>query len=396
MQYCFVPANDRRVVYASHNYHINTELHPSRILKDHDIFYVIDGYCSVRLEDEELQINPGEIAVLPANHPHYGSRYYRANTHTIFIHFAFRKGDHKLEEHETPPENAILVNSRVHAINPALFQYFQDLERTYWSEMPHRELRCSAIMGLLLMEMHNCNMNEGIKRDPLILGIVAHMAEHPHRFYEIAELANEAGLSPKSLTSRFKAETGQTIHQYQLNKKLNQIAAMLRSESSAKLKSLAENFGFYDEFHLSASFKKKFGISPHQFSRNLEYAFDPSISGSDAFYDSVLQSSSIAHIANDNIQLISVKKLDQEGEMIRILLQLREFKKIESKAELLLNVTADAAFLSDANGIMQSNACVLSNDGRILSFQMRPLDSVTVALEIEKRKNRPGLFFSGG
>ncbi|MDR1446504.1 MAG: AraC family transcriptional regulator [Treponema sp.] len=35
------------------------------------------------------------------------------------------------------------------------------------------------------------------------------------------------------------------------------------------LKNLAFNFGFCDEFHLSSSFKKKFGVSPGRFGKNI-------------------------------------------------------------------------------------------------------------------------------
>ena len=384
MYYCFIPSNDRRVVYVSHNYHINPELHPSRLMKDHDIFYVVDGYCSVRLEDEELHINPGEIAVLPANHPHYAYKHYRANTHTIFIHFTFCEGDHKMGENETAPKNAIIVKSSVHARSPLIFHYFQELERIYWSEISHRELRCSAIICLLLMEMHNSHKNQVIKQDQIILELLSLITDHPQRFYTISELANEANISPKSLSYRFKAETGQTVHQYQLNKKLNQVAALLRSEFFTKLKSLADNFGFYDEFHLSSSFKKKFGISPKEFSRNLEYAFDSSIIGSKTYYDGILKSSDIVHITNDNVQLISTKKL--EGKIIRILLQFREFKGNNSNVQLQLNVTADTAYLWDVNGVLMPDTCTLSDDGRVLSFSIHPFSIVTVVLELMKNK----------
>jgi AraC-like DNA-binding protein len=48
---------------------------------------------------------------------------------------------------------------------------------------------------------------------------------------------------------------------------LDQIAGLIKSRSYTSLKVLASNFGFYDEFHLSAAFKKKFGAAPKGYSR---------------------------------------------------------------------------------------------------------------------------------
>ncbi|GHU04193.1 hypothetical protein FACS1894147_09090 [Spirochaetia bacterium] len=384
MLYCFKPANDREVVYVSHNYHIQPEFHPSRILKVHDIFYVIDGYCSVRLEGEELQINPGEIAILPARHPHYRSQLYRANTHTIFVHFCAHEEDHILLKDEIPGEDSILLPGKIYARNPVLLQYFQDLEKIYWSAMSHRERRCSAIMGLLLMEMHDCYKNEGIRQDELMINLLGLISGHPEKFYSIQELADQFNLSPKSLTSRFKAETGQALHQYQLNKKLDQAASLLRSESYVNLKSLADNFGFYDEFHLSAAFKKKFGISPDQFRKNLSYTFDPSVGGSQNQFPATLKNSSILHIINDNVSFVFAKKFG--GHTVRritkILLCFRETKGLDCKVELVISFTANTAWLTSQSGLERIGDCVLSADGREIAFPIKAWETINLALEL--------------
>jgi AraC-like DNA-binding protein len=111
-------------------------------------------------------------------------------------------------------------------------------------------------------------MQRNIKRDQRILECIDLIVHHPDTFYSIEELAKKMHISPKSFTSRFRSETGQSVHKYQMNRKLDQIAMLLRTESYTSLKNLALNYGFYDEFHLSASFKKKFGVSPAGYSKN--------------------------------------------------------------------------------------------------------------------------------
>jgi AraC-like DNA-binding protein len=90
----------------------------------------------------------------------------------------------------------------------------------------------------------------------------------PDKFYTLKELEKFTGLSRKSLTLHFRDITGQSIHKYQMNDKLEKIAALLRSGSFSNIRSLALDFGFCDEYHLGKCFKKKYGISPRRYSRD--------------------------------------------------------------------------------------------------------------------------------
>jgi AraC-like DNA-binding protein len=88
----------------------------------------------------------------------------------------------------------------------------------------------------------------------------------PDKFYPIGELEKFTGLSKKSLTSRFRELTGKSIHKYQMDNKLENVAALLRSKNFSNIRNLASDFGFYDEYHLGKCFKKKYGISPYRYS----------------------------------------------------------------------------------------------------------------------------------
>jgi AraC-like DNA-binding protein len=349
-------------------------------MEEHDIFYVIDGYCGFRLEDEEHHINPGEVAILPANHPHYGSGRYRANTHTIFVHFSVRPGDHRPAPGEQP--EGLLLRSCVHARSPVIYQYFQDLERAYWSDLSYREFRCSAILGLLLMELHDCCRNEGIRQNETILSLIDLMSRQPHRFFTIQELADHADMSPKSLTSRFKAETGQTIHQYQMNKKLYQIAALLRGEAGSRLKNLADNFGFYDEFHLSSSFRKKFGISPSQFSQNPSYPFDPAVTGCKRQLDDSLKFSNLLHLSTGGISFLGGKRARGTPGGRRLIFKFREAQGRDCMVRLWTAFSVTAASLTDAAGIERQEGCRLSRDGREITFPITAGSIAAVLLEL--------------
>ena len=81
--------------------------------------------------------------------------------------------------------------------------------------------------------------------------------------YSIQEIAAITGMNERTLSSRFRVLTGESIHQYQLNLKLDDAYRMLR-DGGANVKEVAAHFGFCDAYYFSRMFKKKFGVSPKE------------------------------------------------------------------------------------------------------------------------------------
>jgi AraC-like DNA-binding protein len=243
------------------------EIHASRTIPEHDIFYVIDGHFSLRIETEDLDFDKGDIAILPALHPHYGTKYCRSNSHTIFIHFDRRVPDKKLYKEPEEENGLFVIPSKIGPVNPIVSHYFYEISKIFRSKKSSWEIRCGALINLILGELNDFFRKKTGKGDVLISDIISYLDLHPERFFSIGELANMACMSPRTFVSRFKKAVHASVHQYQMEKKLEQIAALLRSELYSNLKNLAANFGFSDEFHLSSAFKKKYSVSPKFYKR---------------------------------------------------------------------------------------------------------------------------------
>jgi AraC-like DNA-binding protein len=266
MIYNFKVSNNRKIEEAAPNLYINPERHPTRLMACHDIFYLVEGQWAVLLEDEEIVLHTGDLAILPAGYHHKGHRLCKSGTRTLFIHFKCDKQDHEAipSSKEGLKKNYFTVTSHTHD-NCSIITYFRDIIRAYTTDFPHKELRCQLLLNLLLEELSDIYLQKNTKRDKQILNLFDTMINQGDKFFTINELAGMIHVSPKSLTARFRTETGQSVHKYQLNYKLDQVAVRLQTESFHSLKNLALNFGFYDEFHLSSSFKKKFGVSPREY-----------------------------------------------------------------------------------------------------------------------------------
>lgn len=269
MIYGFEPVTDRELLDSNLMYYRSKEKHPTRFLDFHDFFYLVSGSWAVRLEDELLQLQPGDVALLPANLHHYGEHFCVPGTQTLFIHFQVRGGDTILDKEAGPN---LPVQSVTHTYTNRILLMFQDIMKMYLLKPSRWEFRCSVLLNQLIIELSDLYRETGVQKDKVIIDILHLFIEHPEKFFSITELAVEAGMSPRSLSAQFKLQTGQSIHKYQINTKLEQIAKILRTNPNASLKNLAYTFGFCDEFHLSSSFKKKFGLSPIRYSNNKKIA----------------------------------------------------------------------------------------------------------------------------
>ena len=87
----------------------------------------------------------------------------------------------------------------------------------------------------------------------------------PQTFFSASELASDYYICERTLNNRFRAACGKSLHTCQMEIHLEMVRQFLLSQPHTKLREVALNFGFYDEFHLSKSFKKQFGLSPAQY-----------------------------------------------------------------------------------------------------------------------------------
>jgi AraC-like DNA-binding protein len=69
------------------------------------------------------------------------------------------------------------------------------------------------------------------------------------------------GVSYSSFRRAFRKETGLSPWQYLMSVRLNRARRLLSSRGT-KLESVAAAVGFSSAFHLSAAFKKAYGVSP--------------------------------------------------------------------------------------------------------------------------------------
>lgn len=94
--------------------------------------------------------------------------------------------------------------------------------------------------------------------------VVEHVQEQLGGELTLNDLAATAGLSPFHFARLFKNTTGQAPHQYIVQRRVERARDLLVSgqQSAAEIALAA---GFCDQSHLTAHFKRVFGVTPRQF-----------------------------------------------------------------------------------------------------------------------------------
>lgn len=91
-----------------------------------------------------------------------------------------------------------------------------------------------------------------------------HMHQNIGMPIRIDDLVRDTGLSRTAFFQRFRSMTGMSPSRYMLNLKLAYAKASLET-STLSVKEIASALQFYDEFHFSKAFKRRYGASPRVF-----------------------------------------------------------------------------------------------------------------------------------
>lgn len=134
------------------------------------------------------------------------------------------------------------------------------------SELEYRRQAAEHVVAALL-----CSLVARVAPDraaPRVTPIDAAMEHlYGHVDATLTDVASELGVTTEAIRKLFRRYFGDSPMHYFSAYHTQRLAVVLR-ESDATLRELAEEFGFYDEFHLSRVFKRHMGVSPSQYRKS--------------------------------------------------------------------------------------------------------------------------------
>ncbi len=266
----------RKVTLSNHNYSHEGIYHPDRTLSEYDLLYMQNGKWDVYEIDDDGQevcfpLEPGMVLLLRPGHRHYSKEPCSSEMRNLYVHFTVEEDPQwflnenapeqtTFEEGEIPLIFGQLVDCRDNSRMLTLLE--QIVEVFYSSGAGHKDLMLSSLLNLVLAELDLIYHQKKSGSDVLIREIIHRFHSHIDYFYSPQELADDYGVSLRTISGRFKRETGESIHRYQMNLKLLLAYDALPMSYGRGLRDIARSYGFYDEFQFSKLFKRKFGVSP--------------------------------------------------------------------------------------------------------------------------------------
>jgi AraC family transcriptional regulator len=94
--------------------------------------------------------------------------------------------------------------------------------------------------------------------------VIDYIHSNLHRNLGVAEIARVAFISPYYFGKLFKRSTGQTVHQYVLERRVRRAQSLL-STTDIGLSEIASSVGLANQSHFTTVFKTKLGVTPGYF-----------------------------------------------------------------------------------------------------------------------------------
>lgn len=247
-----------------------------RYLVDNRFLYVLDGQATIKTNTNHQILKSNDFAYLPAG---TCFSFERSKTKIAFICFDFtqkNKHFHRLipskdkicekDIIEKPDfTDYIMLNNEIFIKNASYFKNnFLNIVDLHWKFNEILNIKCNTYLKELICTVveNSCflinNYDENVNK------VLSYINMHFNENISNTSICNEIGYHSYYMNNLVKKQTGITIHQHIINKRLN-IARQLLLNTKLSIDEIAYLCGFSSQPHFSNIFKKYFKISPSKY-----------------------------------------------------------------------------------------------------------------------------------
>lgn len=238
----------------------------------YEIFLLLDGEITFLIEDQRWQLTPGDLVFLNDREIHKsinpgGKMYSRYGMHfnpALLSSFGGEGAENLLLAHFDRSAGPAVIHLEEPELRAAE-EKFAAIARDLAAGTAEGFIQAQANLALLLCSFVPARgMTPQVPRTHSFSDrVIAYLQAHTTEPFSLEHLEEVFSVNKHHLCRRFKQETGGTIYNYLLLKRIAMAQALLaRGES---VSAAGEAAGFSDYANFIRSFKKQTGMSPGQY-----------------------------------------------------------------------------------------------------------------------------------
>lgn len=258
--------------------------------QEYEIYFFHSGVCRYLIDNHIYDLQPGDIILmdgLTLHRPYTNPKieYVRSIMHfsPIVIQDILQtlNARYLLESFQQRPH--YLIRTKENQLSKELEDIFQKLVTTkrfiheYRTKRKDEQVLQTELTMLLiqaLITVHKLYEKKDllITKDTNIKGehsenIATYIQNHYMENLSVRSIAKALNLSPSYASHLFKKQTGFSIMEYVMERRLNQAKFLLEMKPDKKVKEIAKACGFNSDAHFSRFFRKEIGMTALEYRR---------------------------------------------------------------------------------------------------------------------------------
>lgn len=223
------------------------------------LFFIRSGSISMQFEGNISTARKGQLIIIDCLKPHK----YWANEDTEFLWL-------HLDGNNTREFFTKIVSERGHIFSAvksnSLYQDMLEIVSSCEFTIGSPDIVRSQIIYHLLCLLFMPNSSQSIdgNQDSIIGKSLRYIETHLYEPLSVEQIAASAGMSTSHFSRLFRAETGNSPHEYIILKRIDAAQGLLYT-SSLSIREIALQIGYNSESNFIVSFKKNVGVSPSRF-----------------------------------------------------------------------------------------------------------------------------------
>lgn len=239
-----------------------------RILREYQIIYIESGSGEVEFEESKNIFSAPFLIFLGPNQWHRYRPQKDSGWHEYWIGFTGYLIENLKDAQKIPLQNQVIPLKVGNPMGP----YFHEIEKVYSQNSENYDNKLISIMHQILVQISSITSRlsdqptdkEGLWADKIKKDITF-LANNQINWQE---LAMKSGMSYSLFRKKFKELTKYSPKQYQLEIRFRNACDLL-DNSDMSILEIAQQLGFDNQFHFSNHFKKRYGVSPLKWRKQL-------------------------------------------------------------------------------------------------------------------------------